>query len=72
MVAMVFKHSRNMTILIIYCGIVLCTTPACFSSFYQSTFVPTLVENSYAIAINTNKTTLTKTPKAHPIGELIV
>jgi len=23
----------------------LCTTPACFSTFFQSTIVPTLVEN---------------------------
>jgi len=25
----------------------LCATPACFSTFFQSTMVPTLVENSY-------------------------
>jgi len=25
----------------------LCTTPACFSTFFRSTIVPTMVENSY-------------------------
>ena len=26
-------------------GLILCTTPACFSTFYLCTLVPTLVEN---------------------------
>jgi len=29
-----------------YCGWILCTIPACFGIFYQSTMVPTLDENS--------------------------
>jgi len=33
----------------IYCDLMLCTTPACFSTFFQSTMVPTLVENSSII-----------------------
>ena len=39
---MVFKHSRDITIL---SGLVLRTTPVCFSTFYRSTIVPTLVVN---------------------------
>jgi len=36
-------HSRDSTVLI---DLLLCTTPACFSTFIRSTMVPTLVENS--------------------------
>jgi len=30
----------------IYCDLILCTTPACFSTFFQATVVLTLAENS--------------------------
>ena len=39
-------HSRDITILLFCSGLILCTTPACFSTFYESTIVPTLVENA--------------------------
>jgi len=31
---------------LIYCDLMLCTTPACFTTFFRSTMVPTVVENS--------------------------
>jgi len=37
------KHSRDTTVLIDYCDLMLCTTPACFSTFFQATMVPTLL-----------------------------
>jgi len=36
-------HSRDTIVLI---DLLLCTTPACFGTFFQSTMVLTLVENS--------------------------
>jgi len=30
----------------------LCTTPACFSTFFQATMVPTLAENSVYLFVN--------------------
>ena len=32
--------------LLFYCDLILCTSPACFSTFYQRAMVPTLVDNS--------------------------
>jgi len=29
----------------------LCTTPACFSTFFQATMVPTLAENSLILSV---------------------
>ena len=31
--------------LLFYCDLISCTTPACFSTFYQCAMIPTLVEN---------------------------
>jgi len=45
MVAIVFKHSRYITILIVLLWFIH-TTPDCSSTFYVSTIVPTLVEYS--------------------------
>jgi len=33
----------------VHCDLTLCTTPACFSTFFM---VPTLVENSYYFSVN--------------------
>ena len=39
-------HSRDIPLLLFYCDVILCTTPACFSIIYRCAMVPTLVENS--------------------------
>ena len=48
------KHSRDTTLLVV---LILCTTPACFSTFYRCAMVPTLVENSkFFCVLVTNRT----------------
>ena len=42
----ILEHSRDITLLIVYCDLISCTTPACFSTFYRCAMVPTLVLNS--------------------------
>ena len=49
---MILNRSKTIRIvisqhfLLFYCDLTSCTTPACFSTFYQCVMVPTLVENS--------------------------
>jgi len=37
------------TVTIVFNGLILCTTLACFSTLYRPTMVPILVENSYIL-----------------------
>ena len=63
-------HNRDITLLIV---LLLCTTPACFSTFYQCAMVPTPVENSKFFCVfvviytgnSLNKTDFQWSP-AHP------
>ena len=39
-------YSKDITLVIFYCDLISCNTPASFSTLYQYAMVPTLVENS--------------------------